>query len=137
MPLSFPRFQETLLFDVLYFFLRSACHTSANPLTIALRDNGVVFDWAFTLRANVSHMRFPGKNKLDGWRYSTAVTWKNTCMLVIRSVKKIPRSHALQLAVSTCPTVHVVEGKSVHRSNFSCFRHVTPRLFPNRKVLLS
>ena len=47
-----------------------------NPLTIALSDDGVLFDRAFTLRADVSHMRFPGKNKLDGWQYPTAVTWK-------------------------------------------------------------
>lgn len=47
-----------------------------NPLTISLSDDGVLFDRAYTLRAEISHMRFKAKNKLDGWQYPCAVAWK-------------------------------------------------------------
>ncbi len=46
------------------------------PLTVALSDDGVSFDRAFVVRNEPTRMRFPGKNKLDGWQYPSAVTWK-------------------------------------------------------------
>ena len=48
-----------------------------NPLTIALSDDGVVFDRAYAIRAEPTSMRFPGKNKVNGWQYPTAVAWKD------------------------------------------------------------
>lgn len=47
-----------------------------NPLVIALSKDGVLFDRAYSIEARVSHMRFPAKNKLDGWQYPTAIAWK-------------------------------------------------------------
>ncbi len=48
-----------------------------NPLTIALSDDGVLFDRAFVIRSGETNMRFKGINKLDGWQYPTAVVWKD------------------------------------------------------------
>ena len=45
------------------------------PLTIALSEDGVVFDRAYTIRTELTSMRFKGKNKADGWQYPTAVVW--------------------------------------------------------------
>ncbi|MCH7687807.1 MAG: exo-alpha-sialidase [Planctomycetes bacterium] len=48
-----------------------------NPLTIALSNDGVLFDRAFVIRSEETSMRFKGINKLDGWQYPTAVVWKD------------------------------------------------------------
>lgn len=48
-----------------------------NPLTIALSDDGVVFDRAYAIRAEPTSMRFPGKNKVHGWQYPAAIVWKD------------------------------------------------------------
>ncbi len=48
-----------------------------NPLTLTLSDDGVLFDRAYALRAEPTSMRFPGKNKVHGWQYPTALVWKD------------------------------------------------------------
>ena len=48
-----------------------------NPLTMALSDDGIVFDRAYVVRAEPTSMRFKGKNKVDGWQYPAAVFWKD------------------------------------------------------------
>ena len=57
----------------------SATHpTIANriPLTLALSADGRTFDRAYTVRAAPTAMRFKGKNKVSGWQYPSAVTWR-------------------------------------------------------------
>ncbi|MBT6158214.1 MAG: hypothetical protein HOL01_20475 [Planctomycetaceae bacterium] len=45
------------------------------PLTIALSDDGIIFDRAHILRGEPTRMRFQGKSKLDGWQYPSALAW--------------------------------------------------------------
>lgn len=47
-----------------------------SPLTIALSNDGVLFDRALVIRSAKTNMRFKGTNKVDGWQYPTAVVWK-------------------------------------------------------------
>ena len=48
-----------------------------SPLTIALSNDGVLFDRAYAIRAEPTTMRFNGKNKCNGWQYPAVVAWKN------------------------------------------------------------
>ncbi len=57
------------------------------PLTIALSEDGVAFTRAFVVRSEPTRMRFPGKNKLDGWQYPAAVAW-NGWLYIAYSINK-------------------------------------------------
>ena len=46
-------------------------------MTIALSNDGVLFDRAYAVRAEPTSMRFTGTNKMNGWQYPTAVVWKD------------------------------------------------------------
>ncbi len=48
-----------------------------NPLTIALSDDGILFDRAYVIRAEPTSMRFKGDHKADGWQYPAAVVSKD------------------------------------------------------------
>lgn len=56
-------------------------------LTIALSDNGAVFDRAWIIRGEPTTQRFQGKGKRDGWQYPSSVFWKNA-LFVAYSVNK-------------------------------------------------
>ncbi len=46
------------------------------PLTLALSDDGINFERAYVVRGDPTQMRFPGKSKLAGWQYPSAVAWR-------------------------------------------------------------
>ena len=56
-------------------------------LTIALSDDGVLFDRAWIIRAEPTTQRFNGKGKRDGWQYPSSLVWKNS-LFVAYSVNK-------------------------------------------------
>ena len=58
-----------------------------NPLTIALSDDGRLFNRAYIVRRAATQMRFPGIHKLDGWQYPTALVWKQS-LYVAYSINK-------------------------------------------------
>ena len=58
-----------------------------NPLTIALSSDGITFDRAYVVRGAKTTMRFPGKNKLEGWQYPHAIVW-NEHLYVAYSINK-------------------------------------------------
>jgi hypothetical protein len=56
-------------------------------LTIALSQDGVLFDRAYLLRGEPTKRRYDGKHKLDGWQYPNAIEWKDT-LYVAYSINK-------------------------------------------------
>lgn len=46
-------------------------------LTIALSNDGIVFDRAWLIRGEPTTHRFHGKGKADGWQYPNALVWGN------------------------------------------------------------
>ena len=56
-------------------------------LTIALSDDGIVFDQAWIVRGEPTTQRFKGKGKRDGWQYPSSLVWKNS-LFVAYSVNK-------------------------------------------------
>lgn len=58
-----------------------------SPLTLALSADGITFDLAFVVRGEPTRMRYPGKSKLDGWQYPSAVAW-NGWLYIAYSINK-------------------------------------------------
>ena len=56
-------------------------------LTIALSDDGKVFDRAWLIRGEPTTQRFKGKGKRDGWQYPSSLVWNNS-LFVAYSVNK-------------------------------------------------
>jgi hypothetical protein len=56
-------------------------------LTIALSDDGVLFDRAWIIRGEPTAQRFKGKGKRDGWQYPSSLVWKKS-LFVAYSVNK-------------------------------------------------
>ncbi len=56
-------------------------------LTIALSDDGIVFNRAWIIRGEPTTQRFKGKGKRDGWQYPSSLVWKNS-LFVTCSVNK-------------------------------------------------
>lgn len=56
-------------------------------LTIALSDDGIVFDRAWLVRGEWTNTRFSGKGKANGWQYPHAVVWKDE-LFIVHSVNK-------------------------------------------------
>jgi len=46
-------------------------------LTLALSRDGILFDRAWLLHGEPTSMRFPGKDKTNGWQYPHARVWKD------------------------------------------------------------
>jgi len=47
-----------------------------SPLTIALSNDGTVFDKAYVIRSEPTTRRFEGNHKLAGYQYPAAVVWQ-------------------------------------------------------------
>jgi len=56
-------------------------------LTISTSRDGREFDRSWIIRNEPTKMRYPGKNKLDGWQYPHAIVWKSF-LYVIYSINK-------------------------------------------------
>ena len=56
-------------------------------LTISTSRDGQEFDRSWIIRNEPTKMRYPGKNKLDGWQYPHAIVW-NSFLYVIYSINK-------------------------------------------------
>jgi len=56
-------------------------------LAISTSRDGQEFDRSWIIRNEPTTMRFPGKNKLDGWQYPHAIVWKSY-LYVIYSINK-------------------------------------------------
>ncbi len=56
-------------------------------LAISTSRDGQEFDRSWIIRNEPTTMRFPGKNKLDGWQYPHAMVWKSY-LYVIYSINK-------------------------------------------------
>jgi hypothetical protein len=56
-------------------------------LAISTSRDGQEFDRSWIIRNEPTTMRFPGKNKLDGWQYPHAIVWKSF-LYVIYSINK-------------------------------------------------
>lgn len=56
-------------------------------LTIALSNDGSVFDRAWLIRSEPTTQRFDGKGKRDGWQYPSAVVWRDA-LWIAYSVNK-------------------------------------------------
>jgi hypothetical protein len=56
-------------------------------LTLALSQNGVVFDRAWVIRGEPTAMRHKGRSKANGWQYPHAITWQGD-LYVAYSINK-------------------------------------------------
>ena len=66
---------------------RRAALGNRGLLTIALSNDGIVFDRAWLVRAEPTAQRFRGKGKSDGWQYPHALVW-NDALYIVYSVNK-------------------------------------------------
>ncbi len=57
-------------------------------LTIALSDDGIVFDRAWIIRGEPTTQRFTGKGKRDGWQYPSSLVWKNSLFVAYSANKE-------------------------------------------------
>jgi hypothetical protein len=115
-----------------------------NPLTIALSNDGVLFDRAFVIRSEETSMRFKGINKLDGWQYPSAVVWKDHLYVAysinkedegvtridLRDLQAVDHDHRIDVKIDRRVTI-VPPGSGLKRAMLGMVRHPDGSIFLN------
>ena len=88
-PDSMARMNTGRLPDGRFYLINNPGPGRANRglLTIALSEDGKLFDRAWIVRGEPTTQRFAGKGKRDGWQYPSSVVWKDS-LFIAYSVNK-------------------------------------------------
>jgi hypothetical protein len=94
-------------------------------LTIALSEDGALFDRAYIIRGEPTKRRYDGRSKLDGWQYPNAIVWKKKLFVAYSinkedvAVTQIPLEALVAKATRPKSAVHKAKSQLVEQHKLS------------------